>query len=68
MIDLLVMGVQHVNVAPALSANDGSETPNAPSRKTKLVMDMESYRTTFLATFRSLCSPPELLSNSRNDS
>ncbi|SNX82548.1 related to BEM2 - GTPase-activating protein [Melanopsichium pennsylvanicum] len=60
MIDLLVMGVQHIIVTPPLSAGDGSEVQNTPTRKTRLVMDMEAYRTTFLATFRSLCSPSEL--------
>lgn len=60
MIDLLVMGLQHVNVSPAAAAGESSETQSVPARKTRLVMDMEAYRTTFLATFRSLCSPPEL--------
>ncbi|KAJ1589027.1 hypothetical protein NDA15_001663 [Ustilago hordei] len=60
MIDILVMGLQHVNVSPAPAAGDSNESQNVPARKTRLVMDMETYRTTFLATFRSLCSPPEL--------
>ncbi|SPO22522.1 related to BEM2 - GTPase-activating protein [Ustilago trichophora] len=60
MIDLLVMGVQHISMPPSPSTIDGAEAQNTPSRKTRLVMDMETYRTTFLATFRSLCSPPEL--------
>ncbi len=60
MIDLLVMGVQHINVPPISSPMDGPDQQSAPQRKTRLVMDMESYRTTFLATFRSLCSAPEL--------
>lgn len=60
MIDLLVMGVQHVDTSLGATASDGADTQSAPTRKTKLVIDMENYRTTFLATYRSLCSPSEL--------
>ncbi|CBQ70567.1 related to BEM2-GTPase-activating protein [Sporisorium reilianum SRZ2] len=62
MIDLLVMGIQHINATPAPTANEGTEPQN---RKTKLVMDTEAYRTTFLATFRSLCSPSDLFEQLR---
>lgn len=60
MIDLLVMGVQHVSMSPSTFAHDGTESQNPSTRKTKFMMDMETYRSTFLATFRSLCSPAEL--------
>ncbi|CDS01327.1 hypothetical protein [Sporisorium scitamineum] len=65
MIDLLVMGIQHVSATPPPTANEGAEPQNATNRKTKLVMDMEAYRTAFLATFRSLCSPSELFEQLR---
>ncbi|KAN0060940.1 hypothetical protein ACQY0O_006674 [Thecaphora frezii] len=61
MIDVLVMGVQHINVKnPEETIIEG-----AAPRRTKLSMDMESYRSTFLATFRSLCSPRELFEHLR---
>ncbi|SPO35455.1 related to BEM2 - GTPase-activating protein [Pseudozyma flocculosa] len=56
MIDVLVMGVQHINV----KGPDENAVEGAAPRRTRLSLDLESYRSTFLATYRSLCSPREL--------
>ncbi|PWN49057.1 hypothetical protein IE53DRAFT_165967 [Violaceomyces palustris] len=53
MVDVLVMGVQHVTT----SSQEESENSNSALKKTRLILDLEAYRTTFLATFRSFCTP-----------
>lgn len=51
---MLVLGVEHLN---ASVSDDNGEVPLSAQRKTRLSLDMEEYRSTFLATFRSYCTP-----------
>jgi len=53
-VDVLVMGVSHVVGSLSQDPNDGTLSP---TRKARLTIDLEAYRSCFLATFRSLCTP-----------
>lgn len=53
-VDVLVMGVSHLVASLSQDPNDGTLSP---TRRIKLSIDLEAYRSCFLATFRSLCSP-----------
>lgn len=55
-VDILVMGVQHLSVN---TSEDSAERPSG--RKSRLVMDLPLFRTSFLSTFRLFCSPVLLL-------
>lgn len=55
LVDILVLGVSDLTISPI--ADDNSETPLQSARRPRATMDLTSYRTTFLATYKSMCSP-----------
>ncbi|UZJ57222.1 hypothetical protein CBS101457_006542 [Exobasidium rhododendri] len=53
LVDVLVLGVQHITLNPS---DDNLETSLTPPKRFCLNMDLASYRKTFLATYRSFCA------------
>ncbi|CAO1624289.1 unnamed protein product [Sympodiomycopsis kandeliae] len=59
LVDILVLGVSDLTIG--LGSDDNSELPLQSSRRPRASMDLTGYRTTFLATYRSICAPLVLL-------
>ncbi|CEH15012.1 Chimaerin and related Rho GTPase activating proteins [Ceraceosorus bombacis] len=55
LVDVLVLGVQHVTVLPL--SDDHGETPLSNQRRWRLSMDLPHFRAIFLTTYRRLCTP-----------
>ncbi|PWN20631.1 hypothetical protein BCV69DRAFT_282852 [Microstroma glucosiphilum] len=54
LVDILVLGVSDLTVT---LSDDNGEIPLQSARRSKLSMDVHAFRTSFLATYRSTCTP-----------
>jgi hypothetical protein len=54
LVDILVLGVSDLTVT---LSDDNGEMPLQSARRSKLSMDVHAFRTSFLATYRSTCTP-----------